>query len=82
MNPIREFCIGYDGSSKLCCNIYFDAPDCGNMRDNSILECYFSKRFVQFRRNLFRFGEKVAPCSTCNTGIELVPESVARKCQL
>lgn len=79
MNPVREFSIAYDGSIKLCCNIYFESPDCGNIMGKGILDFYFGEQLVSFRKKLFRYGEKVSPCSTCNTGIEMVSDNNLRK---
>ena len=71
--PIREFCIACDGSVKVCCNMYFNAPDYGNIRDKGILDHYFGKPLVKCRKSVFEYGEKWGACSTCNSGIEFVP---------
>lgn len=68
VNPFREICISYDGLFKPCCNVYFgEDTTFGNINKEGIVDCYFSKKMVLFRRECFVFGEKNHWCSSCNT---------------
>lgn len=67
VNPIREICISYTGMVKPCCNIYF-GEDCdyGNVVENNLLDMYFNRKMVAFRRELFCYGKKNVKCAVCS----------------
>lgn len=68
-NPLREMNISYDGKFKPCCNIYFgENTNIGSVIDDGIVETYFNKKSIEYRRALVVFGEKSGYCKTCATG--------------
>lgn len=64
VDPIRYFCIGYDGSVKGCCNLYFDDADYGNVSKESLLDCYFNN-LRDLKLEMVKFGEKKGGCRYC-----------------
>jgi len=67
-NPFREIYIKYDGTITPCCNIYFNLnPIYGNLNSDSIIDIYFSKNMIEFRKKLFSFSPKTGYCAFCNT---------------
>lgn len=66
-NPLREMSISYDGKIKYCCNIYFgDNSDIADVKEG-IVQTYFSKKSVDFRKEMVKFGGKCGTCGTCVT---------------
>lgn len=65
--PFREIFIKYDGTVTPCCNIYFDSdPVYGNLNETDLIDIYFSREIIDFRKNLFDFSPKNSRCRFCN----------------
>ncbi|MBR1728692.1 MAG: radical SAM protein [Selenomonadaceae bacterium] len=66
--PFREIFVKYNGVITPCCNIYFNLnPIYGDLYNNSLIDIYFSKNMIDFRKKLFSFGDKSGYCTFCNT---------------
>ena len=66
-SPFREVVMDIDGNFRRCCNMYVSSPAMANIMQTSMLDFFFSDEMYQIRRELLGFGEKAAPCKTCNT---------------
>ena len=70
--PIREFVISYDGSTQLCCHIFYNKEynkkisklDYKNNFD--IFKIYSSNIMSKSRRDLFDYSPKKDLCANCN----------------
>lgn len=67
MTPFREVVIDVNGNVRFCWNLFIDSGFVANLKQDSILEVYFSDKMVDIRRNHFDFSKKDKPCDTCNT---------------
>jgi hypothetical protein len=71
----KHLYIDWNGSVVPCCNIRSDAPahkdyivdDLSSGR--SIFEAYASSALVEWRRGLFSYGPKPAPCNSCSHAV-------------
>ena len=63
--------IDWNGKVVPCCNIRSDAPEHGGYvvddlsAGSSIFHAYAASRLVDWRRSLFNFDPKSAPCDSC-----------------
>lgn len=80
-----ELQIECDGTIVPCCNIRGDNPAHRDYlvgvigRDGSIFDIWSNATMAAWRRSLFLFGDKDAPCSTCTYRVQLeTPTAVAR----
>jgi hypothetical protein len=67
----RDLYIDWNGRVVPCCNIRSDAPEhAGYIVDDlstgrSVFEAFAASRLVDWRRSLFDYEPKAAPCDTC-----------------
>ena len=70
--PFTELQVEWDGRVLPCCNIYPDLPEhekyvLGRIEaDTDIFLLWSNSRFVAWRKALYRYGPKAAPCTTCH----------------
>ena len=86
--PFRAFEIEWDGSLWPCCQIHNDVPAhldycLGHLTpDSDIFAEWTSEKYVAWRKELFAYGEKKAPCTNCNylivDGLEHTAENMRR----
>ncbi|MDD3014489.1 MAG: radical SAM protein [Candidatus Gastranaerophilales bacterium] len=72
--PFSSMYIDYNCNVVPCCNIRSDAPEhknciVGNINENTIFEIYASGALVNWRKDLYNYGNKMFPCNSCNRGI-------------
>lgn len=80
VNPFREVNISYDGFFKPCCNVYFgENTSFGDINRQGVVECYFCGNMIEFRRNMFCFGEKKGWCYSCNTEDNASKDTMAKR---
>ena len=65
--PFKQFNITTDGKVSQCCDdLYFDYP-MGNLKENSILDIWFGKKFETARKSLLNNDRNSHPmCKTCD----------------
>ncbi len=69
------FYVDWDGSVVPCCNIRSDAPEhrdyvVDHLQSGiSIFEAWASSGLVEWRKSLFNFEEKAAPCDSCRYAV-------------
>jgi hypothetical protein len=87
--PFHNVYIDYNGSIVPCCNIRSDVPAhrpyvvdslAAEGGGRSIFEAYANSPLADWRRNLFAFGPKQAPCDTCRYDVQ--PDNPALAAQL
>lgn len=63
----RELVIDVDGNLRPCWNAYITSPAMLNVKDMSLVDAYFSKELVDFRRDHLLWNKKLGICEGCNT---------------
>ena len=63
----RELIVDVDGDLRPCWNAYITAPAVLNVKDTTLVDAYFSKELVDFRRDHLLWNEKSGICEGCNT---------------
>lgn len=72
MIPFYHIYIDYNGNVVPCCNIRSDIEEhkqfvWGNIVNDSLMNIYFSRKAIDFRKHLFSFEEKkFFPCQFCS----------------
>jgi hypothetical protein len=81
--PFASMEIAYDGVVLPCCNVNHDFAEhekyiIGKIASqHDVWEAYCGERIASWRRALFGFSEKAAPCDTCRQGVYPYDEAVA-----
>lgn len=70
VKPFREFTIYYDGTITQCCDAFYSRSFTANAldrvtADRSIFDLYSSPKLREIRTELFQWGRKGSPCSSC-----------------
>ena len=73
--PFREVYIDVEGNMRFCCNIFVNGSNIANIKNHDIVDAFFSDEMVEIRRNLFVFGPKAGPCTTCSSSDNASPSS-------
>jgi radical SAM protein with 4Fe4S-binding SPASM domain len=83
--PFYHFIIGFNGNIVPCCHFRADRKEhadyvIGNIADfETIYLAYTSATAVQWRKSLVGFGEKQAPCKSCDASfLDGKPETLER----
>lgn len=63
----REIIIDVEGDVRCCWNAYVTSPAVLSMKDNSLVDAFFSKPLVDFRREHLLWNAKTGICKGCNT---------------
>ena len=65
--PFRKLVIDYSGNVILCCNDFLSVTNMGNIHEKSLIECWNSPQFNQYRDSLVAM-KRTGLCSKCNDG--------------
>ena len=77
--PFTNFCVNYTGHVVPCCRIRSDAAAhrdfvvCDLREHETIFDAYTHSRLAAWRRAVCRFGDKEAPCRSCDNA--LIPDT-------
>lgn len=70
LQPFTELVIDWKGNIVLCCNDYYEKHVLGNVKDESILEVWYSDKFNEYRRILKRGNRaKIDICKNCDVRV-------------
>lgn len=79
----NELQVELDGTVVPCCNIRTDNPDHQRYRigrigeDGDVFQVWSNAAYTEWRRRLFFFDEKTAPCASCSFAVQLETPKVA-----
>jgi len=60
-----NFVIDYEGNVKLCCMDYLGSITLGNVKDNKLLDIWFSECFRNIRKDLLKMDFRLPICKRC-----------------
>ncbi|MCP3871705.1 MAG: radical SAM protein [Desulfobacteraceae bacterium] len=69
IDPGNPVTINHDGNVILCCNDYFGTIKFGNLKDERLLDIWFSKKYVNLRKQIRKRQYNLPICKKC-VGIE------------
>ena len=69
--PLKAIYIDYNGSVMPCCNLRSDIKEherfiMGNVNDNTLEEIFNNQRYMELRKQVFKWRIKLMPCRECN----------------
>ena len=79
--PFYKMMIDYNGDVLICSNDWKKDAPVGNISNESILDIWVSKKFINIRKKLSKSDRNYKPCQTCDVNGTLNAESAFKSWQ-